>query len=322
MITALTAEAEEAIKRTYHVLQSRVAWAGGDDSKTELHAKTGLVKAELKTKMPVDRLLPYLQATGDLQFFETWTNPDFYPYLSAADDTLTKLLFGSAKPGKTGGKARKENVSGTGDTANLQQYLNSAAKDKYYLGDTVRRSPLFTLLLVMVSDGALLPGPVVGYVTVKDVPKLSKILANDAVVAKLPRNIRFVYGLPVSKTDSRLPLYVIKLPDNGDITINGSYISDAKAGLGLNQKPDINIRMSTSGTVKWKLFTGRNINKYIAVVYDNQVFSCPRVADEISSGNTEISGDFSMESATDLANIFRSGKLLLPVRIIQSNISE
>ncbi len=323
VLSVLSAQATESVKRTFRVLQSRVAASGDENSKTELNAQSGLVKVEMRTTMSASRLLSYLLSTGDLQFFETWTNPDFYPYLSAANDTLTQLLFGTAKPGKQGSKTKKQNDKvSAGDTANLQQYLNNAAKDKYYMGDTVRKSPLFTLLLLMVADSALLPGPVVGYVTINDVPKLAKLLANEAVAAMLPHNIRFVYGPPVSKTDSRLPLYVVKLPGEGDVTINGGSISDAKAGVGFNGKPDIHIRMSVPGTIKWKALTGRNINKYIAIVYDNQVFSCPRVADEISSGNTEISGDFTMESATDLANIFRSGKLLLPVRIIESNINE
>lgn len=78
--------------------------------------------------------------------------------------------------------------------------------------------------------------------------------------------------------------------------------------------------MDVTGARIWKKMTGDNTGKYVAVVLDDKVYSAPLVNGEIPNGNTSISGNFTVEESTDLANILKSGKLPAPARIVQEQV--
>ena len=78
--------------------------------------------------------------------------------------------------------------------------------------------------------------------------------------------------------------------------------------------------MTAEGAKKWAQMTGDNVGRCVAVVLDNYVRSDPRVQTQITGGNTEISGHFTLEEATDLANILKSGKMPAPAHIIQDTV--
>ena len=82
--------------------------------------------------------------------------------------------------------------------------------------------------------------------------------------------------------------------------------------------------MDGQGAQVWQRLTKEEGSKtpkgHVAVVLDNVVYSYPRVNGEISGGRTQIEGGFSLEEATDLANVLKAGKLPVPARIIQSDV--
>jgi SecD/SecF fusion protein len=88
----------------------------------------------------------------------------------------------------------------------------------------------------------------------------------------------------------------------------------------MNGKPEVAMSMDVMGTRIWKKMTGDNTGRYVAVVLDDKVYSAPLVNGEIPNGNTSISGNFTVEQATDLANILKSGKLPAPARIVQEQV--
>ena len=75
--------------------------------------------------------------------------------------------------------------------------------------------------------------------------------------------------------------------------------------------------MTREGTVKWSRFTGNNIGKRVAIVLDNKIISAPIIREAIVSGSGQISGDFTFQTATDLALLLRSGALPAPLNIIE-----
>ena len=80
--------------------------------------------------------------------------------------------------------------------------------------------------------------------------------------------------------------------------------------------------MNSEGAREWKRITGANVGEFIAIVLDNLVFSAPRICGEIDGGRSSITGDFTEDEAKDIANLFKSGKLPLPVKIVKETISE
>ena len=112
-------------------------------------------------------------------------------------------------------------------------------------------------------------------------------------------------------------LYALKTaPGENEAKLEGDHVTEARMDYNpLNGKPEVAMAMDVIGTRVWRKMTGDNTGRYVAVVLDDKVYSAPLVNGEIPNGNTSISGNFTVEQATDLANILKSGKLPAPARI-------
>src|SRR5690606_25762822 len=143
---------------------------------------------------------------------------------------------------------------------------------------------------------------------------------------KFPNNVKFVYGAENKQMsrDPNAPLYLYALrtvPGSDEAKLEGDHVTDARMDYNpVNGKPEVTMSMDVTGGRIWKKMTGENVGKYVAVVLDNRVYSAPVVNGEIPNGNTSISGNFTVEEATDLANILKSGKLPAPARIVQEQV--
>ena len=160
----------------------------------------------------------------------------------------------------------------------------------------------------------------------RDTAKLNEYLNLDVVRNKFPNNVKFVYGA-VEKADARNPnaplyLYALKTaPGTGGAKLEGDRVTDARMDYDpLTGKPAVSMNMDVAGARTWKKMTGENTGRYVAVVLDDKVYSAPLVNGEIPNGSTSISGNFTVEEATDLANILKSGKLPAPARIVQEQV--
>ena len=106
--------------------------------------------------------------------------------------------------------------------------------------------------------------------------------------------------------------------------LDGGVIVDAKREFDQGNNPIVTMSMNGLGSQVWQRITAeesaKNPKGHVAVVLDNLVYSYPRVINEISGGRTQIEGGFSLEEATDLANVLKAGKLPVPARIIQADV--
>jgi len=339
VLAKINTEAKDAVKRTYNVLLTRIDKFGVANPNVNLDEKKGIITVELAGVHNPDRVRQYLQATAKLQFFETFTlNQDIGPKLKEANDALYNYLSGTgdtatSDTSKTAAAAADTSKK-KGEVASLDTLLgnNKATAGKAGASDTsreaaVKKNPLFAIFQVaLTSDNTdFIHGPVIGYVLKKDTAKLNKYFATDAVRNKFPSNVKFLYGADDNKKghDAKaiLPVYAIKMPPGGAARLEGDHITTARADYSpMNGQPDVNMDMDISGARIWKDMTGKNVGGYVAVVLDDRVYSCPRVDNEIASGSTEISGSFTAEEASDLANILKSGKLPAPAHIVQEQV--
>lgn len=337
-----TSREDEAIRHTYHVLQNRLNKIAGDNARCELDAGSGIVRMEFSSARSLKRVCDYLTATGDIQFYETYSNEEFYPLLATANDKLAFALYGYTKPtvqekgmfddDSFDVKTPLENMKPeghrqilkNGDTGSLQQYTSGkSAHEKGPLSETQVKYPLFGIMSPMTTyENGPQKGAAVGFVDTGEIRRLESYLANKALAMLFPPSIRFVYG-PVLSDSRHVFVYVIKLPADAADAINGSCINNTKSKPDeLTGKPAVHIKMNAVGAGKWAKMTRNCKGRYIAVVYDGIVISSPRVADEITTGYTEISGTFTEEEATDLAYTLNSGKLPLPVHIVDSTMGK
>lgn len=99
--------------------------------------------------------------------------------------------------------------------------------------------------------------------------------------------------------------------------LDGSMLTDAHVGFDQNNRPVINFTLNAEGAAIFGDFTGRSVGKRLAIVLDGKVYSAPNINERIGGGSGQISGDYSVMEAKDLAIALRSGALLAPVYMME-----
>jgi len=174
-------------------------------------------------------------------------------------------------------------------------------------------------------------GPVIGIATSKaDTAKVNAYLKIAQKKNIFPSKLKFMWGNKEVETKqdgkvvgSYFELFAIKQTDrNGKAALSGDIITDAKKDYNQSSGgvPLISMSMNSEAAQKWKVLTGSNKGKSVAVVMDNMVYSAPRVNSEISGGQSQITGNFTDAEADALAAILSAGKLPAPAHIVEENV--
>ena len=204
-------------------------------------------------------------------------------------------------------------------TQELMQINETLAAETPQTDDTIAsKNPFFSLF----SEGGMSGTPVVGVAHYSDTAKINAILNSPLARKTLPREARFNWE--VKSVDDRglyFRLVALKSQRGGRPALEGDVITDARADFQqFSGRAEVLMKMNSTGARKWASLTKENIGKSIAIVLDGYVYSFPTVQNEITGGNSQISGNFTMEEAKDLANTLKSGKMPAPARIIQSDV--
>jgi SecD/SecF fusion protein len=296
--TYLKEQATQAFDNTYRILRTRIDRFGLASPNINPDPNKGIISIELAGVNDKERVRSYLQSTANLQFFEVYTfeNKDFQASILAAD------------------KAIEASLNGISDTS-AKADTTKALANKNPLLRTVQFTQPF-----QGKNGQFTFPAEIGYTLKKDTATLNAYLALPEVRSKFPSNLVFMYGKVESedpKTKDVLPLYAIKTLDNGIAELEGDHVANAAQDFDERGKVAIKMNMDKIGTSIWGKMTTRNIGKPIAIVLDNIVYSAPNVNDAITTGNSQISGNYSLKTAQDLAQILESGKLPAPAKIVQ-----
>src|SRR5690606_13777377 len=116
-------------------------------------------------------------------------------------------------------------------------------------------------------------------------------------------------------------LYAIKtVPGSDKAKLEGEGVEMSAADYDQSGRPAIKMTMTPTGSRVWAKLTGDNVGRPIAIVLDDIVYSAPNVNGAIEGGNSEISGNFTVEEAQDLASVLKIGKIDAPAKIIQEQI--
>lgn len=203
------------------------------------------------------------------------------------------------------------------DTAKAQEDFN-------------KRNPLFAKMrpaVYQVQNGGfnLSKGPAVGNAVIADTMEVNRMLRMPAVQKTLPPDCKLLWGSKPFEGTDVLTLYAIKVPRGGKAKLDGSTIVDANQDFDMKGDVEVSMQMNAEGAATWKVMTGDNVGKAIAIVLDDLVYSAPIVQNEIGGGRSSISmgsGDLNqqIEEAKDLANLLKAGALPAPARIIDETV--
>ncbi|TAG09112.1 MAG: protein translocase subunit SecD, partial [Sphingobacteriia bacterium] len=329
----LRKQSDAAFSNTYRILRTRIDRFGVASNNINPDAAKGRINIELAGVSDKERVRTYLQSTANLQFFEvyTWENKDIQSGIVAADKSVQDFLNGSDnKP--VVDTAKKVIIAKTADkvdttkTATISALANNKAAATL---DTAKaknnENPILRILQVtqpyQAENGRAVYPAALGYIQSKDTGTLNDYLSMESVKGKFPSNLLFIYGkaeLDDPKFRDVLMLYAVKTLDNGQVELEGDHISGASQDYDERGRIAIKMNMDKMGSNIWAKMTTRNVGKPIAIVLDNFVYSAPNVNDPITTGNSQISGNYTVKEAQDLSEILESGKLPAPAKIVQS----
>ena len=311
VIDVIRAESESAVANSFNVLRNRIDRFGVTQPNIQKLGNSGRILVELPGVKEPERVRKLLQGTASLEFWPTYDNTELQGYLAEANALLAELLADEAEVETVVEAAAEEDAL---LAAELQQ-KNEDAKAE---AELMKKNPLFAVLAPAQYKGACL-----GYVHYSDTAKVNKYLAMPQVKEIFPAEFKPMWTVKASQIDENIfELVAIKaVSADGKAPLDGGYITDARVQFGNTAgTPEVSMSMNGEGAGIWARLTGDNIGKQIAIVLDGMVYSYPKVNGKIEGGNSQITGDFTIEEAEDLANVLKSGKLPAPATIIQEQV--
>ena len=291
----LNEEVNAAVENSNKVVRSRIDRFGVAQPNIQIlrgKGQIGQIMVEMPGIKEPERVRKLLQGSANLEFWETYTLGETMSSLTALDKRLA------------GADAK--------DSAAADSTKAKAAKAK----SAAEQHPLFSKLIMM--QGMQPTNCVVGYAIAKDTAAINAMVNSEAAKSILPADLKLAWGV---KNASGMKANVFELyalrANNGQPSMQGDVIADAKDEFDQNHRPIVSMTMTTSGARDWATLTKKNLKKCVAIVLDGYVYSAPVVQNEITGGNSQISGNFTTDDTRDLANVLKSGKMPAPTKIVQ-----
>lgn len=318
----LREEVKAAVDNSYNVLRTRIDRFGVVQPNIQsLEDKMGRIMVELPGIKEPERVRKLLQGSANLEFWETYNAKEIAPYMQSADAKLHSLQSTETDSVAAPAADTTAVAATTSATDSLAAALKgqTAASQSAELAQYKKDHPLLAIMQVNPGEG-----PVVAYALAKDTAEINQYLSMPEVQSEFPKDLLLKWGVAAASFDPKgqtFELYAIRSTErDGRPAMEGDVIVDAKDDFDQYGKPSVSMSMNTDGSRRWAQLTKQNIGKSIAIVLDGYVYSAPNVMNEITGGNSQITGHFTPEEAKDLANVLKSGKMPAPAHIVQEDI--
>ena len=319
VISVIKEDAESAIANSFNVLRNRIDRFGVTQPSIQKLGNSGRILVELPGVKEPERVRKLLQGTASLEFWPTFENSEIQPYLIEANRALAQLVEAdNAEVAEIAEEAAVEEADSL-----LSEELQLNAEDAKALENYKKQNPLFAVLQPSQSK----TGACLGFAQSTDTAVVNRYLSMPQVRDLFPAEFRPMWSVKPSEYVSGgnwYELVAIKAATrDGKAPLDGGAVTDARVSMNQQSNggsPSVSMTMNAEGANVWARLTKDNIGKQIAIVLDGMVYSYPQVHTEISGGSSEISGHFTMEEATDLTNVLKSGKLPAPAKIIQEQV--
>lgn len=351
----LMEDTESAIQNTYNIVRSRIDQFGVTSPNLNLVEGTGRILLELPGVKDPSRVRRLLRGTAKLEFRETVAYNDAVPVINEIDKVVKRLVdtaagvtptaaVDSTKTDSTAvavgdssktdsaataaadsGKSVMDVLSGKSDsgatastdsskdsasTADASKDIEKFKKDHPFLG-------LFDLTMQLDPSR-----PLIGVVSLSDTAAMNKWLSHPEVKAITPYYVKFLWE---SKVDpdrgpeyaNKLGLVAIASNREDKAKLEGNVVVGARQDYEPNStNPMVSMNMNAEGGEVWQRMTKDNLGKCVAIVLDNYVQTYPTIQGVISGGRSQITGNFTVDEAKDLANLLKAGALPVRAKIL------
>ena len=293
----LLGQADNAIDRAISIIRDRVDRYGVTEPSIQKQG-TRRVVVELPGIDDPERVRNLLKGTARLEF-----------HLMAEPEDLARSLQQTI--------AWYDMEVDTADAAITEDPDSTALADTSAVADLfedVLEEPTNPLLAVMQPSGQ---GVQFGLVSEQDTARVRELLSVPAVRDMLPVGVDLLYDAnPAGVTEDGLEMYYL-LGVRDQIELSGEVITSARVDFDELNLPEVTMVMNSEGSRTWARLTGANVNKNIAIVLDDVVYSYPTVINRIVGGRSSITGLGSRDEAQDVVTVLMSGALPAPVDIVE-----
>jgi len=331
IITYIRKESNEIVDRTFKILRTRIDRFGVAQPNLQM-LQGGRILVELPGVKEPERVTDLLKSTAKLEFWEVYNDVvggrSIQQRFAEADAKLAQQLKNKkeAAPANEADAAIDAALEGDTTLAAAENALPPVEDEDEEEED------------IELGEGAILSHAVTGggiaiaYFREADMPKIDQMLPELSRILGDP-NVVFYWGSPEKfDTISGYPLYPLKKKNDrvgpllSSETVGGNrVVRTARQDVDQNNRVVVTMSMEDQAADEWRKITREAANNStkltcIAIVLDQFVYSAPTVRSEIPNGNSEISGNFTIEEAKDLATVLNSGNLEAGVNIVQSEI--
>ena len=332
VIKALREQVQEAIDNSFTVVRTRIDKFGVVQPNIQkLEGQQGRIMVEMPGIREPERMRKLLQGSANLEFWETYNAEEIVPLFTQLDqryaheneevvaDADATATDEAAAAEETAEEAVADSVAAPEFKLNNDVAAN--ANDKAALEELHKRNPLLSRLYP-TGQGAL---ALVGYAHLRDTAEVNKIIYSDLAKQIIPSDCKLMWGAKAEdglNAKNMFGLYAIKVTSStGRAPLEGDVVTEARDEFDqMTGRPKVTMSMNTDGARRWAAMTKANVGRAVAVTLDGVVYSAPRVMNEISGGNTEITGNFTVEDTKDLATTLKSGRMPAPARIVQEEV--
>ena len=329
---ALRTEVQAAIDNSFNVVRNRIDKFGVVQPNIQkLEGQEGRIMVEMPGVREPERVRKLLQGSANLEFWETYNSQEIIPYLSQIDQRVAnnsteqadtaKAEVAEAAPADTAKAEAQPKFQVKKEEANAAGVAANASKStEEQIEEAKKRNPLFAVLQP-TGAGSL---SLVAYANARDTAYINGILNTPEAKQILPSDCKLLWSAkPADGIDAKniYELHALKVTTaNGRAPLEGDVIVDAQDEFDNFGRPCVSMQMNGEGARLWAQLTKANVGKAVAIVLDGVVYSAPRVNSEIDGGNSQISGNFTIEDTKDLANTLKSGRMPAPARIVQEEV--
>ncbi len=324
--SALRTEVQSAVDNSFNVVRNRIDKFGVVQPNIQkLEGQSGRIMVEMPGIKEPERVRKLLQGSANLEFWETYNSQEIYPLLAQLNQKYA-LTGGDAEvvdsvTAETEAAVDTTAAATTDLAAKLAKDKSAKETDAKDKAAALKQNPLFAVFQPVPQGLAI-----VGYANARDTVDVNKVIYSEIASQVLPAECKLRWGAKAEDFGEEskgevFALYALKITEpNGRAPLEGDVITSSKDDFDQMGHPSVSMQMNSDGARRWSQITKQNIGRGVAIVLDDAVYSAPRILTQIDGGNSQITGNFTIEDTKDLANTLNSGKMPAPTRIVQEEV--
>ena len=324
----LKKEVDNMVDNSYKVLRTRIDRFGVVAPNIQKLQSTGRILLELPGIKEPERVKKLLQGTANLEFYETYKineiSEDINNLFAAAsgaaveeeaeeEATEEAAPADKAEAAKPSADKAKTDTAAKADTKPAAEAAKPAAKPE------AKKAPRTLAQMLNYSPAESANSCVLGRAAPSDTARINQLIKQYGNLLRPDLKLCWTVK-PQDEKSGLFTLVALKKRPDGGPAMTGDVVTKAQGEFDNMQGQIVTMEMNDEGAQQWSKLTGDNVGNAIAIVLDDQVYSYPNVNTKIDGGRSQITGNFSVEEANDLANVLQSGKMVAKVDVASESV--